>query len=317
MQASVGAKAGDQRRKLSLGPILFHWPAEKKRDFYFAVADEAPVDTVYIGEVVCSKRAPFFERYYPDVIERLTRAGKTVVVSSLAEVMTRREREMTAAMAAISTVEVEVNDVSALYFLRKKPHRIGPYVNVYNERTLSHLAEQGATHFCLPPEVDEPVISMLAEAALSAGAGIEVSIYGRVGLALSARCYHARAHGRVKDNCQYVCEAEPDSMVISTLDGTPFLAVNGVQTLSYRCLNMAQEVPTLLEMGVDTFRLSPHSHDMRPVIDAFRELLDGRISARNALALMNEASLLDAPFSNGFYHGTEGHQWIETIRVTG
>lgn len=317
MQASVGDEAGEQHPKLSLGPILFHWSAETKRDFYFAVADELPIDTVYIGEVVCSKRAPFFERYYPDVIERLTRAGKTVVVSSLAEVMTRREREMTAALATINDVEVEVNDVSALYFLRNRPHRVGPYVNVYNERTLSHLAAAGATHFCLPAEVDEPVISALAAAASSEGARIEVHVYGRIGLALSARCYHARAHGRVKDNCQYVCEGEPDGMVISTLDGTPFLAVNGVQTLSYKCLNMAQEIPSLLEMGVDSFRLSPHSHDMRPVVGAFRELLDGRISARDALALMNEASLLDAPFANGFYHGTEGHQWIEMIRVTG
>ena len=47
--------------ELTLGPILFHWPADKKRDFYFQIADESPVDTVYIGEVICSKRSPFFE----------------------------------------------------------------------------------------------------------------------------------------------------------------------------------------------------------------------------------------------------------------
>jgi len=59
---------------LTLGPILFHWDADKKRDFYARVADEAPVEVIYLGEVICSKRSPFFERHYPEVIERLERA---------------------------------------------------------------------------------------------------------------------------------------------------------------------------------------------------------------------------------------------------
>ena len=37
------------RANLTIGPLLFHWPAERKRDFYFRIADEAPVDTVYLG----------------------------------------------------------------------------------------------------------------------------------------------------------------------------------------------------------------------------------------------------------------------------
>jgi len=308
---------GDDRAgKLALGPILFHWPAETKRDFYFRIADEAPVDVVYLGEVVCSKRAPFFERHLTDVTERLKRAGKTVVVSSLAEVMTRQEREMAAALATIDNVEVEANDTAALYYLRGKPHRIGPYINVYNEATLAHLVAQGATHVCLPAELNEPVISALAGTAASQGVGVEVTVYGRIGLALSARCYHARAHGRNKDNCQYVCEADADGMAISTLDRTPFLTVNGVQTLSYGCVNMAQELVTLAEMGVDTFRLSPHSHDMVPVITAFRKLLEGRLAARDALARIRESSL-EVPFVNGFYHGIEGHRWVEAINLTG
>lgn len=46
-------------QKLTIGPIQFHWPASVWRDFYFRMADEAPVEKVYIGEVICSKRAPF------------------------------------------------------------------------------------------------------------------------------------------------------------------------------------------------------------------------------------------------------------------
>jgi collagenase-like PrtC family protease len=47
--------------RLTLGPLLFNWPAERWRDFYARIADEAPVDRVVLGEVVCSKRQPFHE----------------------------------------------------------------------------------------------------------------------------------------------------------------------------------------------------------------------------------------------------------------
>ena len=59
---------------LTLGPLLFNWKPERRRDFYFRVADEAPVDCVYLGEVVCSKREPFFVDDLPAIAERLAAA---------------------------------------------------------------------------------------------------------------------------------------------------------------------------------------------------------------------------------------------------
>lgn len=38
---------------LTLGPVLFNWAPDNWRDFYFRIADEAPIDAVYVGEVVC------------------------------------------------------------------------------------------------------------------------------------------------------------------------------------------------------------------------------------------------------------------------
>ena len=43
--------------RLTLGPVLFNWPTPMWTDFYARIADEAPVDRVVIGEVVCSKRS--------------------------------------------------------------------------------------------------------------------------------------------------------------------------------------------------------------------------------------------------------------------
>ncbi|MFQ5636255.1 MAG: U32 family peptidase, partial [Gammaproteobacteria bacterium] len=223
---------------LTLGPILFHWPAETKRDFYARIADEAPVDTVYLGEVICSKRAPFFDPYIEEAAERLERGGKNVVFSSLAEVMLTRERRTVEDLAEVSDREIEVNNGAALWYLTGRPHRIGQYFNVYNEETMRHLANHGATHFCLPSELPGDTVAKLAEAAASLGTPVEVQVFGRAALALSARCYHARAHGRHKDNCQFICESDPDGMPLNTLDGESFLAINGIQTLSHTYVNL-------------------------------------------------------------------------------
>ena len=46
--------------QLTLGPVLYNWQPERWRDFYFRIADEAPVDRVAVGEVVCSKLRTLF-----------------------------------------------------------------------------------------------------------------------------------------------------------------------------------------------------------------------------------------------------------------
>jgi hypothetical protein len=53
--------------ELTLGPNLFNWAPDKWRDFYFRIADEAPVSVVYLGETICSKRAPLFAEHYQGV----------------------------------------------------------------------------------------------------------------------------------------------------------------------------------------------------------------------------------------------------------
>ncbi|RXV64638.1 U32 family peptidase [Roseovarius sp. A46] len=295
--------------KLTLGPIAYHWSAERRRDFYARIADEAPVDEVYLGEVICSKRAPFHEGELPEIIERLERAGKTVIVSTLAEVMLKRERKATDDLAVMDTPEIEVNNAAGLYARGRRPHRIGPFMNAYNEATIAWMAGQGATHVCLPTELPAEAIAVAAAAARDEGLGVEVQVFGRASLAVSARCYHARAHGRTKDNCRFVCEDDPDGMPLRTRDDAPILRVNGIQTQSESYVDLLPEADRLVADGVTHLRLMPQDVDMVAVVGVFRDVLDGALPVDEAdgrLGVLSGAVNL----SNGFYHGAAGYRRI-------
>lgn len=293
--------------KLTMGPLLFNWRPEAWRDFYFRVADEAPVDTVHLGEVVCSKRQPFFAPHLPDVMERLRAAGKEVVLSSLALVMSERERDAMRALAAdAGDLMVEANDLAIHADLAGRPHMIGPFVNVYNEGTLGYLAGRGARRFCLPAELPLETMGILAA---QGGAEIEVQAFGRLPLALSARCYHARSHDLHKDGCQYVCGLDPDGMPVDTMDGHAFLSVNGTQTMSSRYANLLGDLEALRGVGIGRFRLWPHRCDMVAVAGLFRRVLDGELAADEASERLS-ALVPGEDFANGYVHGREGHAFV-------
>lgn len=295
--------------KLTLGPITYHWSAETRRDFYARIADEAPIDEVYLGEVICSKRAPFHERDLPATIERLERAGKRVILSTLAEVMLPRERKATADLAEMDAPEIEVNNAAGLYARGKRSHRIGPFMNAYNEATIAWMARQGATHVCLPTELPAAAIAIAAQAARDLGLGVEVQVFGRASLAVSARCYHARAHGRTKDNCQFVCEDDPDGMPLRTRDDAPILWVNGIQTQSESYVALLPEVEPLVASGVTHLRLMPQTADMATVAEVFRMTLDGTLAVLEAETRLRKLCA-GTDFSNGFYYGQAGYRRI-------
>jgi O2-independent ubiquinone biosynthesis protein UbiV len=226
------------------------------------------------------------------------------VHSSLALVVSAREQQAMAELAARDDVLVEANDLGVAGLLEGRPHAVGPFVNVYNEASLAWLAAKGALRICPPPELPLAALGVLAAADLCA---LEVFAFGRVPLALSARCFHARLHGRARDACGFVCEADPDGLPVHTLDDQPFLAANGIQTLSFTCCNLAAELEALVALGIGRFRLSPHGIDMVAVARIFRDLLDDRLEPQQADARL-AALAPNMPFSNGFLHGIEGHR---------
>lgn len=288
--------------RLTLGPLMFNWPAEKRRDFYARIADEAPVDSVCLGEIVCVKRAPFAEPVLADTIDRLVRAGKEVVLSTLALVSDTREMASVRGMTELPDLLVEANDVAALPLLSGRRHALGPSINIYNEATLAWFERRGAVRVCLPVELSGATVSTLAA---TGAAEIEVQAFGRLPLAISARCYHARAHALHKDGCQFVCAKDPDGMPVETLNGEGFLAVNGTQTLSFAYANLIGDTAWLRRIGVSRLRLSPHDIDMVQVARIFRDVLDGRREPASAHGRLRELTG-DVAFANGFLHGNFG-----------
>lgn len=293
------------RLDLTLGPLLFNWPAERVRDFYARIADEAPVERVYLGEVVCGKRAPLLDAALAEAADRLEQAGKAVVWSTLALPSTPRERRATRDLVGGAAV-VEINDISGLAHLGPGARFVaGPLLNVYNEAAAAELMVQGCVRLCA--NVELPLPSIAAIAAGCEGLEIEVFAFGRLPLALATRCYHARAHGLHKDNCQFVCDRDPDGMAANTLEGAPFLAVNGIQTLSHGVQLVDTAPETLMAAGVGALRLSPHTGDMVAVASALRRFADGETSAQT----LREAVAASGPpgeLVNGYLAGAPGMQ---------
>ena len=293
--------------ELTVGPNQFFWSAENWTALYRDLCN-APIDRVVLGELVCSKRLPFYQDEIPDAISMLVDAGKSVALTSLALVTLKRERKLTQALTEMG-VEVEINDLTALSYVPEgSAFSVGPLVNVYNESTLIWLAQRGATRVCLPPELPLDSVAKLAATGRELGIVVEVRGHGRIPLAISGRCYHARMHGRTKDNCQFACEDDVDGLDVRTLEDKPFLAMNGVQTLSdtYACADY--QVETLAEAGVTALRLSPQSEGFVELCDLYRKRVDGQLSpgALSATALQQSS---DIRFSDGFLRGASGAEW--------
>jgi collagenase-like PrtC family protease len=287
---------------LTLGPVLFNWDADRLRAFYKGIAETSKFDRVHLCEVVCGKRTPFTDAVWPDAIERLEAAGKEVVLSTLALPASQRERKTVADLCRGDHL-IEINDVTALPARAGRPFVAGPLLNVYNEGAARFLAARGAVTLCTPVELPLNSVAVIARACPELE--IEAFAFGRLPLALSSRCYHARLHGLHKDSCQFVCEKDPDGLAVDTIDGQPFLAVNGVQTLSQGVQAYCPTSSEAASFGIRRLRLSPHTADMCAVSAIYRDLLDGAIEpaeARTRLSALN----LPGALIDGYTRGVAG-----------
>ncbi|HWW73636.1 MAG TPA: U32 family peptidase, partial [Duganella sp.] len=264
--------------KLALGPLLYYWPREKVMAFYEEVA-ASPVDIVYLGETVCSRRHELRAADWLALGAMLEAEGKEVVMSTLALIESSADVTALRRLTANGRFTVEASDMGAVQLLSgQAPFVAGPHLNIYNPPTLSLLAGLGARRWVMPLEMGRAGLAHM-QRERPAGIETEVFAYGRMPLAFSARCFTARNRNLPKDDCRFSCIEHPDGLVMRTREKQDFLVLNGIQSQSALVYNLLAELGQLRELGVDVVRLSPQSQHMDKIIGAFDAVRRGAAPA--------------------------------------
>ena len=298
--------------KLALAPVPYYWSRERLAGFYDGIG-RAPVDVVYLGEQVCSRRHGMRVEDWMAIGEALAARGKEVVLSSQVLVQSEGDLKIVRRVLGNGRFRVEANDMGAVRLLAEHGGWVaGPHLNVYNPRTLELLAELGATRWVPPVEISrEALAGILAQ--LPQGMETEVFGYGRLPLAFSARCFTARRYNLQKEACEFRCGEFPDGIALKSGDGAPFLVLNGIQTQSARVYCLVEALPALRELGVHVLRASAHAEHMPQVLELLRAACDGAIAPRDAARELH-VLMPEAP-CDGFFHGRPGLEAV-AMRVT-
>ena len=288
--------------KLSLGPVSYYWPREQLLDFYRQVADW-PVDIVYLGETVCSKRKQLRTGDWFDLARDLQASGKQVVLSTLALSEADAELKTLQRICNNDDYLVEANDMGAVSLLEGKRFCCGPSVNIYNSQSLDFLARRGLVRWVMPVELGVDTLRHLHREK-PATVETEVFAFGRLPLAWSARCFTARAHNLAKDDCQYRCLDYPEGMLLSTQEAHKFLTLNGIQTQSAQSYSLLNEMEQLREINIDVLRISPQANHMAQIVDTFRQCMEQRLSATDATEMLGR--FVNGELCDGYWYGEAG-----------
>jgi len=300
--------------KLALGPLLYYWQRDAVFAFYDAMA-ATPVDVVYLGETVCSRRHELRLADWLDIATRLQDAGKEVVLSTQVLLESGTDVSTMHRIAGNGDFRVEANDMGAVHCLAGKvPFVAGPHLNLYNLASLQWMTKLGASRWVMPLEMKRDDLALLQQGR-PAGLQTEVFGFGRMPLAYSARCFTARHRNLPKDDCRFSCLDHPDGLMLKTREREEFLVLNGTQTQSARVYNLVNELDNMRALGVDVVRLSPQARNTADVINVFDEARKQALAPQEALARLQP--LMPDQGCNGFWHGRPGLEQIaQTTQVT-
>lgn len=228
-------------------------------------------------------------------------------MSTLALVEAASELSALRRIAGNGRYRIEANDMAAGNMLAGRTAFVaGPYINPYNAETLRFLAGIGARRWVMPVGHGQSTLAVL-QAERPADMQTEVFVFGKPPLAFSARCFTARVRDLPKDACEFRGGDYPDGLRLGTCAGQAFLTLNGIQTPSAGTSSLSAEMPVLRALNVDVLRLSPQASQMEKVISAFRQVLDGALSPREAQHALD--AYLPVRRCNGYWHGLPGMDW--------
>ena len=294
--------------KLSLGALQYYWPRQTIFDFYEAIA-ASPVDIVYLGETVCSRRHELRFSDWIDIADLMRDAGKEAVLST--QVLLESGVEVSAMHKVTGNLDylIEANDMGAVQRLAdQRPFVGGLHLNIYNQPSLSWLASLGATRWVAPLEMKHQDLSALIEAGPQ-NLQTEVFAYGRMPLAFSARCFTARQRNLPKDDCQFSCMDHPDGLMLKTRESQDFLVLNGIQTQSARVHNLIDELPRMQRMGVAVARISPQAQHTGAIVALFDAVRRGTLAPHEARTQLQP--LVPDQSCNGYWHGLPGLDLVD------
>jgi collagenase-like PrtC family protease len=287
--------------KLSLGPLQYFWSKEKVFSFYEDI-EKSPVDIVYLGEVVCSKRRQLRFEDWVTIAEKLTAAGKEVILSTMTLLVADSELAQLKKICTNKNYAVEANDTSALHLLaNKQDYVVGPHINMYNAETLKVLHDAGAKRWVLPLELSEKTLADLQNEKPEK-LETEVFVYGHIPLSFSARCFTARAFNLPKDQCDLRCEQFDHGIPLYTQDKQNLFLINGIQLQSGIACNLLSEIEKLRQLNIDVLRISPQDNNMDSIIHVFRASIDNDASDIELFSPENG-------WCNGYWHGQPGLNW--------
>lgn len=281
----------DMRIGLSVGPLLYWWPREALLNFYADLAD-APVRSIVLGELVCSRRNEIRFEDWLAIARELRAAGKEVRLATMALVMSEAELRTLRRVCEQDEFAVEAGDAAALHVLsrlRTRPLTLGPHLNIYSAAALREHAAPGADRWVAPVELSLEAVGCINPAP--SAIATEVWGFGRLPLAFSARCFTARHHRLQKDDCQFRCRDDADGLLLKTEEGEDFLALNGIQTQSAALQCLIAQGPALAGAGVQLLRLSPCGAHFGRVIELFDAVFAHGADAGAALAEMRRLPL--------------------------
>jgi len=291
--------------KYALGPVLWYWPKEDLQAFYQAAA-KSQADIIYLGEAVCSKRRATKFADWMALAKALADAGKQVALSTLA--LVESPSELTELKRYVDNGEflIEANDMGTVNMAAEAglPFVAGHALNCYNGMTLRLLHKLGMVRWCMPVELSRDWLCALLEQCEQLGIRgrfeVEVLGYGYLPLALSARCFTARAENRSKDECQTCCIHYPHGRAVRSQEDQQVFVLNGIQTMSGYCYNLGNDLHAMHDI-VDIVRLSPQGVETLAVIEAFRANEAGQAPL----------SLLDRQHCNGYWRKMAGLALVE------